>query len=84
MKPYLILLASLTLSTSAFALDPDVEAVPRIVEAAKGKVGKTEDGQSLNSSISPCQVEDRTIIAKTIRRTPPSSSTSATSPRSSR
>jgi hypothetical protein len=47
MKPYLILLASLTLSASAFALDPHVEAVIRIVEAAKGKVEKTEDGQSL-------------------------------------
>ncbi|WP_197442802.1 leucine-rich repeat domain-containing protein [Lignipirellula cremea] len=31
----------------AFALDPDVEAVTRIVEAAHGKVEKTEDGQSL-------------------------------------
>ncbi|MEY4485399.1 MAG: hypothetical protein RL693_2851 [Verrucomicrobiota bacterium] len=35
------------LCVSAFALDPHVEAVTRIVEAAKGKVEKTEDGQSL-------------------------------------
>jgi len=47
LKPYLILLASLTLSAPALALDPHVEAVTRIVEAAKGKVEKTEDGQSL-------------------------------------
>ncbi len=47
LKPYLILLASLTLSVPALALDPHVEAVTRIVEAAKGKVEKTEDGQSL-------------------------------------
>jgi hypothetical protein len=45
MKLTLTLLASLTIS--AFALDPHVEAVTRIVEAAKGKVEKTEDGQSL-------------------------------------
>jgi hypothetical protein len=45
MKLTLALLASL--SVSAFALDPHVEAVTRIVEAAKGKVEKTEDGQSL-------------------------------------
>jgi len=31
----------------AWALDPHVEAVIRTVEAAKGKVEKTEDGQSL-------------------------------------
>jgi hypothetical protein len=31
----------------AFAVDPHVEAVIRTVEAAKGKVEKTEDGQSL-------------------------------------
>lgn len=31
----------------AFALDPHVEAVIRAVETAKGKVEKTEDGQSL-------------------------------------
>jgi len=37
----------LSLSTSTFALDPHVEAVIRIVEGAKGKVEKTEDGQSL-------------------------------------
>jgi hypothetical protein len=45
MKLTLALIASL--SVSAFALDPHVEAVIRIVEAAKGKVEKTEDGQSL-------------------------------------
>jgi len=45
MKLNLALLASLTISASA--LDPHVEAVTRIVEAAKGKVEKTEDGQSL-------------------------------------
>jgi len=45
MKLTLALIASL--SVSAFALDPHVEAVTRIVEAAKGKVEKTEDGQSL-------------------------------------
>lgn len=33
--------------TSALALDPHTEAVLRIVEAAKGKVEKTADGQSL-------------------------------------
>ena len=35
-----------------FALDPHVEAVIRTVEAAKGKVEKTEDGQP-PSRISP-------------------------------
>lgn len=45
MKLTLALLSSL--SVSAFALDPHVEAVTRIVETAKGKVEKTEDGQSL-------------------------------------
>jgi hypothetical protein len=35
------------LAASAFALDPHVEAVIRTVEGAKGKVEKTEDGQSL-------------------------------------
>ena len=45
MKVTLALFASL--SVSAFALDPHVEAVIRIVEAAKGKIEKTEDGQSL-------------------------------------
>lgn len=48
MKPtsaFLILLSSLP--GLASALDPHVEAVTRIVEAAKGKVEKTEDGQSL-------------------------------------
>lgn len=45
MKLTLALLVSL--AASAFAIDPHVEAVTRIVEAAKGKVEKTEDGQSL-------------------------------------
>ena len=45
MKLALTLLASF--SVSALALDPHVEAVTRIVEAAKGKVEKTEDGQGL-------------------------------------
>ncbi len=45
MKLTLALITSLSVST--FALDPHVEAVIRIVEAAKGKVEKTEDGQSL-------------------------------------
>ena len=48
MKPtsaFLILLSSLP--GLASALDPHVEPVTRIVEAAKGKVEKTEDGQSL-------------------------------------
>lgn len=35
------------LSSSSFALDPHVEAVTRIVVDAKGRVEKTEDGQSL-------------------------------------
>jgi Leucine-rich repeat (LRR) protein len=47
MKPLLILFASVTLSAAAFALDPHVEAVVRTVEAAKGKIERTEDGQSL-------------------------------------
>jgi len=47
MKPFLAILASLALSSTAFALDPHVEAVTRTVAAAKGKVEKTEDGQSL-------------------------------------
>jgi len=33
--------------SAAFSLDPHVEAVTRTVETAKGKVEKTEDGQSL-------------------------------------
>lgn len=45
MKLTLTLLSSLCVS--AFALDPHVETVIRIVEGAKGKVEKTEDGQSL-------------------------------------
>ena len=40
-------LIALSFSTTALALDPHVEAVIRIVEGAKGKVAKTEDGQSL-------------------------------------
>jgi hypothetical protein len=36
-----------SLCVSAFALDPHVDAVIRAVESAKGKVEKTEDGQSL-------------------------------------
>ncbi|RBP37622.1 leucine rich repeat (LRR) protein [Roseimicrobium gellanilyticum] len=40
-------LTTLACSTTAFALDPHVEAVIRTVEGAKGKVEKTEDGQSL-------------------------------------
>ena len=49
MKPTHIasLFGSIAFSTSLFALDPHVEAVTRIVEGAKGKVEKTEDGQSL-------------------------------------
>lgn len=50
MKPIVTLLAALlcVLTTAAaFALDPHVEAVIRIVEGAKGKIEKTEDGQSL-------------------------------------
>jgi hypothetical protein len=43
----LTLAALLSLAVSAFALDPHVEAVIRTVEGAKGKVEKTEDGQSL-------------------------------------
>lgn len=38
---------TLAFSTTAFALDPHVEAVIRTVEAARGKVEMTEDGQSL-------------------------------------
>jgi hypothetical protein len=50
MKHAATLLAALlfVLTTpAAVALDPHVEAVIRTVEAAKGKVEKTEDGQSL-------------------------------------
>ena len=50
MKPASALFCALTIlsfSTMAFALDPHVEAVISTVEAAKGKVEKTEDGQSL-------------------------------------
>ena len=42
----ILILASL-FPIAAFSLDPHVEAVIRTVEAAKGKVEKTEDGQSL-------------------------------------
>jgi hypothetical protein len=45
MKLPLALFTSLAVTT--FALDPHVEAVIRTVEGAKGKVEKTEDGQSL-------------------------------------
>ncbi|MCB1277446.1 G protein-coupled receptor LGR4 [Prosthecobacter sp.] len=45
MKLTLALFTSFAIS--AFALDPHVEAVIRTVEGAKGKVEKTEDGQSL-------------------------------------
>ncbi len=45
MKLTLTILAFLCVS--AFALDPHVDAVIRAVESAKGKVEKTEDGQSL-------------------------------------
>ena len=45
--PILLPICLTFLSTFAFALDPHVEAVTRIVEAAKGKVEKTADGQSL-------------------------------------
>lgn len=34
-------------ASTALALDPHVEAVIRSVEGAKGKVDKTDDGQSL-------------------------------------
>lgn len=40
-------LSTLFFSTTVFALDAHVEAVSRAVESAKGKVEKTEDGQSL-------------------------------------
>jgi len=43
----LALAAFLSVAVSAFALDPHVEAVIRTVEGARGKVEKTEDGQSL-------------------------------------
>lgn len=50
MKPTHALIAALSFmlaSVNAFALDPHVEAVTRTVLAAKGKVEKTADGQSL-------------------------------------
>jgi len=43
----IITLLSFTAGLPALALDPHVEAVTKIVEGAKGKVEKTEDGQSL-------------------------------------
>ena len=48
MKPITLAIFALTFAaTKTLALDPHVEAVIRIVEGAKGKVEKTEDGQSL-------------------------------------
>ncbi len=48
MKPITLAIFALTFAVSkVLALDPHVEAVTRIVEGAKGKVEKTEDGQSL-------------------------------------
>jgi hypothetical protein len=45
--PLLVALSCALTTVNVFALDPHVEAVIRTVEAAKGKVEKTEDGQSL-------------------------------------
>lgn len=47
MRPVVTLLTIVAFATTAFAFDPHVEAVIRTVESAKGKVEKTEDGQSL-------------------------------------
>jgi hypothetical protein len=48
MKPITLAIFAFTFAaTKALALDPHVEAVTRIVEGAKGKVEKTEDGKSL-------------------------------------
>jgi hypothetical protein len=48
MKPVAYAILALTFAAAkALALDAHVEAVTRIVEGAKGKVEKTEDGQSL-------------------------------------
>ena len=48
MKTTLLALFALPFAAcTVLALDPHVEAVTRIVEGAKGKVEKTEDGQSL-------------------------------------
>ncbi len=48
MKSILLAVITVSLATSfSLALDPHVEAVTRIVEAAKGKIEKTENGQSL-------------------------------------
>lgn len=46
-KTFLSLLAVYFAANSLFALDPHAEAVIRIVEGAKGKVERTEDGQGL-------------------------------------
>ncbi len=46
-KTILSLLAVQFAASSLFALDPHAEAVIRIVEGAKGKVERTEDGQGL-------------------------------------
>ena len=48
MKPAILAILALPFAaSSALAIDPHVEAVIRTVEGAKGKVEKTEDGQSL-------------------------------------
>ena len=48
MKPITLAIFALTLAAAkVLALDPHVEAVTRIVEGARGKVEKTEDGRSL-------------------------------------
>ena len=48
MKPITLAIFALTFAaTKVLALDPHVEAVTRIVEGAKGKVERTEDGQGL-------------------------------------
>ncbi|KAF0180650.1 MAG: G protein-coupled receptor LGR4 [Limisphaerales bacterium] len=46
-RSFPLVCAALVAASSSYALDPHVEAVLRIVEAAKGKVEKTADGQSL-------------------------------------
>ena len=47
--PLLAALICALATANSFALDPHVEAVIRTVEAAKGKVEKTDDGQSLRA-----------------------------------
>jgi hypothetical protein len=48
MKPITLAILALTFAAAeVLALDPHAEAVFRIVEGARGKVEKTEDGQSL-------------------------------------